>query len=171
MPLTRTPTTRKSSNLENMGLGLKTPSAKVSRIVSSTVLRDASIRRRHRVLSGIKASKPEDAIKHKLAVAHATATRVTLPTPPTSPQRFVQLPGLSASGNQLNIPNELPRPQSRPVGGDKMAVLGPERLAEVPVRYVRHVLGRLGPQYVVFLILFRDVEDANSFLITKECGK
>ncbi|KIP10792.1 hypothetical protein PHLGIDRAFT_197588 [Phlebiopsis gigantea 11061_1 CR5-6] len=139
-------TLRKSSNLENMGLGLKTPSQKVLRIVSSSVFKDASIRRRNRVLSGLKASKTEDAIKHQKAAT--VAVRINLPTPPASPysaaHASVQLPAQPA--NRLTIPNSLRRPMRCPVDSEKIVALDPEGLTNIPAGYVRASLEQLGPQ-------------------------
>ena len=127
------------------------PSQKVSRIASSNVFKDASIRRRNRVLSGIKPSKPEDAIKHKKATT--AAVRITLPTPPASPHSAVlanvQLP--TQPTNRLIIPNSLRRPAPCPVDSEKIVAVDPEGLTNIPAGYVRAGLEQLGPQYVHLL--------------------
>ncbi|GJE93484.1 hypothetical protein PsYK624_096430 [Phanerochaete sordida] len=137
--------TRKSSNLENLGLGTKAMSQKVSRAVSQTVFRDASIRRRNRVLSGIKAPKPDDAIKRqKLA---QPVIRVSLPTPPASPCTPAQhvYPEQPQDSKAGAIPRVLARPPPQLIRQENVAVVDPE-LAKVPVQYVRDGLRLLGPQ-------------------------
>lgn len=140
--------TRKSSNLENLGLGAKTMSQKVSRAVSQTVFRDACTRRRIRVLSKIKAPKPDDAIKRqKLA---QPVIRASLPTPPASPctpaQRIYHADSSQDSQAEA-IPRILARPPAQSISQMNMAIVDPD-LAKVPVQYVRDGLRLLGPQYV-----------------------
>ena len=72
---------RKSSNLENLalgpGAGAKGTSHKIARAASASVLKDATLRRRNRVLSGIKPGRAEDAVRRQKA---HPAVRVNLPT-------------------------------------------------------------------------------------------
>ncbi|GJE85308.1 hypothetical protein PsYK624_013870 [Phanerochaete sordida] len=137
--------TRKSSNLENLGLGAKTMSQKISRVVSQDVFRDASIRRRNRVLSGLKAPKPDDAVKRqKLS---QPVIRVSLPTPPASPCTPAQpiYPAEAQDSKTGAIPRVLARPPTQPISQKKVADVDPE-LEKVPVEYIRDGLRLLGPQ-------------------------
>lgn len=136
---------RKSSNLENLGLGAKSSSHKVARAVSQTVLRDATLRRRNRVLSGIKSLKPEDAIKRQKLTQ--PVVRVDLPTPPASPCTPAQ------SFENMNIrdprtgsiPSILERPEIRPVEPHMIAEIAPE-LGKIPLQFVLDSLKIIGPQ-------------------------
>ena len=141
---------RKSSNLENVGVSVsaKAFSHKVARVVSQNVFRDASARRRNRVLSGIKASKPE----HSLKRHHIINTSVRLITPPASPVRVLQpvaeAPCETSQGpRKRSMPVTLPRQSARPIDSSKLAAIDPE-VADVPVPYIRDGLALFGPQYV-----------------------
>ena len=133
---------RKSSNLENLGLGSKGTSRKVARAISQTVFRDASARRRNRIHSGIKASKSEGAVKRQKLAHH-------LPTPPASPSHSFQNMKLH-DGMSGSIPRTLSRPPAQSISQEKLADVDPA-LAKVPVQYVRDGLRLLAPQYVFFL--------------------
>ncbi|EKM57138.1 uncharacterized protein PHACADRAFT_254715 [Phanerochaete carnosa HHB-10118-sp] len=135
---------RKSSNLENIGVGVKSTSQKVSRAVSQTVFRDASLRRRNRVLSGLKAPKPDDAVKRQKLVQ--PVVRVNLPTPPASPCTPVRhFERMQIHDSRTGpIPRTLTRPPARLISQEKVADVDPV-LAKVPVQYVRDGLKLLGP--------------------------
>ena len=146
---------RKPSNAENAGVRPKATSPKVARSVSHNVFRDASARRRNRVLSGLKAPRPDGAVKHM----HAVAGHLEMPTPPTSPTTLpaptyhpapVRYAPVSPCGQKtFVVPPALPRPPRRFVSREKMAYVDPDGLPDVAVPYIAERLKDLGPLYGV----------------------
>ena len=154
-------TTRKSSDAENLGVKPKS-FRKTNRLGSSTNLRDSSLRRRNRVISGLAIPKPvmnaarrQKAAQLKTAVDHRA--NYTLPTPPESPMSMCVTPPPVTDGPSRKItvqfPKRLVRPQTKGVRHQAMAACDPEGLKDVPVHYVRQALDTLGPQYVSYLDL------------------
>lgn len=150
--------TRKSSDAENIGLKPK-PYRKLNRLTSANTLRDSSVRRRNRVISGLSVPKfiLNNAKRQKAAAAAAAAIAkrndkvefdflYAPPTPPASP--LCTLPNKGAAEPQkisLRFPRRLERPASRSFNPEALRACDPEGLKDVPVEYVRRSLTQLGP--------------------------
>lgn len=146
--------TRKSSDAENAGLKPKALYRKMNRIGSSSTLRDSSLRRRNRVISGLTMPKyiMHSARRSKVQVK-ATADlsfNYTLPTPPASP--LCISPGLEKDGLKRKLtfqfPRRLVRPQTKAVKQETLAACDLKELKGIPVHFIRQGLAVLGPQYV-----------------------
>lgn len=123
--------------MENLKLGMKATSRKVARVASGTVLRDATIRRRNRVLSGVKPLKAEEALKRQKA---CPAVRISLPTPPASPMRTSLAAQLDANTrNVFTFPTNLPRPVPQLIDPERLRPID-EDLANLPIRYIQESL-------------------------------
>ncbi|KAI0089439.1 hypothetical protein BDY19DRAFT_1047873 [Irpex rosettiformis] len=146
--------TRKCSDAENLGLKPKS-FRKMNRIGSSSTLRDSSLRRRNRVISGLpmpksimSSARRQKATQHKAATDHSS--NYALPTPPESPMSMcVSPPPVKETQNRrvtLQFPKRLVRPQTKGVRHQTVAACDPEGLKEVPVHYVREALDTLAPR-------------------------
>lgn len=157
-------TPRKCSDAENLGLKPK-PSRKMNRVGSGSTLRDSSLRRRNRVISGLAVPPTimTGARRHKAAQLKAAAaahhhhhhqSHYALPTPPESPMSMcIAPPEVSVKDSQsrkvtVQFPKRLARPQTKPIRQQSVAACDPAGLKDVPVQYVRQALDTLGPQCV-----------------------
>ncbi|KAI0703043.1 hypothetical protein BC835DRAFT_1319635 [Cytidiella melzeri] len=142
---------RKSSDAENFGLKPKAY-RKMNRVASSSTLRDSSLRRRNRVISGLTVPKyimsSARRQKAQVKVAADFCFTYTLPTPPASPMCITPDCDKESQKHRVTIqfPKRLVRPQTKLVKQEAVAACDPEGLKEVPVRYVQEALDILGPQ-------------------------
>ncbi|KAI0342467.1 hypothetical protein BDW22DRAFT_201116 [Trametopsis cervina] len=145
--------TRKSSDAENFGLKPKMHKKAVGRLASASNLRDSSLRRRTRVISGLTVPKyiMNNARRQKSQVKAAAdlCFSYTLPTPPASPMSVSPASGESEAPSRrvsIQFPRRLVRPQTKTVRHESVAACSPEELKDVPLHYVRQALDVLGPQ-------------------------
>lgn len=167
---------RVTSNAENLAPRAKhTPYKAARRLTPCNPLRESSLRRRNRVLSGlVSAPAPAASIvahvkRQRLATSAKPAVSVTLPTPPTTPGTAaaeleiadvemaddVSVPQRAEGSHTLRIPRTLRRPPSIAISQAVVQAVDPEALDGVPAPYVRDALQSLAPEYVPSLLLLR----------------
>ncbi len=161
-------TNRKSSNAENLAPRAKHVPYKAMRLASPDPVRNSSIRRRNRILSG------PNHIQHKAkrSKLHRPNVAVTLPTPPTSrapsvaEMSDIEFAESQPGQSKIRLPRRLRRPVFKRIDPEVLAAVDPATLTNVPAEYVRRGLEALGPKYVfAFRFLFRRISYLNLFYL------
>ncbi|KAF7792022.1 hypothetical protein EIP86_003049 [Pleurotus ostreatoroseus] len=162
---------RNASNAENLVPRKQVPYKAARRITPCNPLRESSLRRRNRVLSGLSPAPPlaptssiaAHIKRQRLASSSVSAKpapmSVTLPTPPTTPGSApveleirdvemsdeVSVPQRVAGSHTLRIPRTLRRPASSAIPQAAVHAADPQALAGVPAPYVRDATRLLAP--------------------------
>lgn len=136
------------------------PPSKLGRRVSSTI-REASRRRRARVVSGSQTpaqithkSRYSYDVKHRKAKTAPARLRFqftapTLPAPLVVPEVEMQEAESLITKTTVVLPRHLPRPDFKDINPDVLAAIDPE-LAETPIEFIHEGLETIGPEYVLF---------------------